>query len=43
VDGDKPARLRLLDLPFTAVEWIQPADALTGHMMSVVGQSAFEI
>ncbi|KAF5836106.1 hypothetical protein DUNSADRAFT_6477 [Dunaliella salina] len=35
VDTDKPARLRLLDLPFTAVEWVQPAEVLTSHMTSV--------
>ncbi len=34
VDSDKPVRLRLLDLPFTAVEWVQPAEVLTSHMTS---------
>ena len=35
VDSDCPVRLRLLDLPFSAVEWVQPAESLTTPLCSV--------
>lgn len=28
--ASRPARVRVLDLPFTAVEWLLPADMLAG-------------
>jgi len=35
MDGPHPTRTRLLDLPFTAVEWVQPPGSLTTPLSCV--------